>query len=187
LAPDRIRKFQKALKESLTAITGRIPNSEPRFRTVVLLDDFSASGHTYYMPEDDGSVSGKIRTFHDAIMDSNNPLLDLVDADELEVFIVLYVGTQDAKSHLDKYSRRVWEDLGASVGVEIVQPLSPSMRLTDQTIGAMRPLVKKYYDDDIFDPHMRKGKSVDGRYGFAGCGLPVVMHHNTPNNSIALL
>ena len=187
LAPDRIKKFQKKLKESLTVITGDVPNSEPRFRTVVLLDDFSASGHTYYMPEDDGSVSGKIKAFHDAIMDSKNPLFDLVDTDQLEVFIVLYVGTEDAKSHLDAYSRRIWTESGTSVDVEVVQPLSPLLRLTDETIGGMRPLVKKYYDDDIFDEHMRKGKSADGRYGFAGCGLPVVMHHNTPNNSIALL
>ena len=34
---------------------------------------------------------------------------------------------------------------------------------------------------------MEKGGTDDSKYGFAACGLPLVLHHNTPNNSIALL
>ncbi|HWG46501.1 MAG TPA: hypothetical protein VN688_27310, partial [Gemmataceae bacterium] len=45
----------------------------------------------------------------------------------------------------------------------------------------------KYYDHSIFDPHIEKGGAPDARYGYADCGLPVVLHHNTPNNAIALL
>jgi hypothetical protein len=45
----------------------------------------------------------------------------------------------------------------------------------------------KYYDPDIYDEHFAKGGAPDARYGYADCGLPLVLHHNTPNNSVALL
>jgi len=46
-------------------------------------------------------------------------------------------------------------------------------------IGA---LCEKYYTDDIGDNHTGCVK-----FGFDECGLPLVLHHNTPNNSIYLL
>jgi hypothetical protein len=48
-------------------------------------------------------------------------------------------------------------------------------------------LIEKYYDASVFDVHMKKGKTKDAKFGYADCGLPVVLHHNTPNNSIAIL
>lgn len=47
-------------------------------------------------------------------------------------------------------------------------------------------LVKEYYDNSIETPHINKG-GKDARWGFSECGLPLVLEHNTPNNSIALL
>jgi len=35
--------------------------------------------------------------------------------------------------------------------------------------------------------HMQKGKTPDAKYGYGDCGLPVILHHNTPNNSLAIL
>lgn len=43
-------------------------------------------------------------------------------------------------------------------------------------------LCEKYYRDDFGDHHTGSVK-----FGFDNCGLPLVLHHNTPNNSIYLL
>ena len=43
-------------------------------------------------------------------------------------------------------------------------------------------LLHKYYDSSIEDEH--KGKVL---HGYADCGLPLVLTHNTPNNSLFLL
>jgi hypothetical protein len=53
--------------------------------------------------------------------------------------------------------------------------------ITDATspIGA---LCEKYYDESLGDEHTGNIK-----FGFDGCGLPLVLHHNTPNNSLYLL
>lgn len=46
----------------------------------------------------------------------------------------------------------------------------------------MGALCEKYYSDDFGDDHTGSVK-----FGFDDCGLPLVLHHNTPNNSIYLL
>jgi len=43
-------------------------------------------------------------------------------------------------------------------------------------------LCEKYYNDDFGDHHTGCVK-----FGFDNCGLPLILHHNTPNNSIYLL
>jgi hypothetical protein len=47
-------------------------------------------------------------------------------------------------------------------------------------------LVDTYYDDSIETKHMKLG-GEDARLGFGKCALPLVLEHNTPNNSLALL
>ena len=55
--------------------------------------------------------------------------------------------------------------------VETVSPETPIGRMCD-----------KYYRDEFGDEHTGTTK-----FGFNGCGLPLVLHHNTPNNSLYLL
>lgn len=48
--------------------------------------------------------------------------------------------------------------------------------------GKITALCEKYYSTELEDEHT--GSVV---FGYDGCGLPIVLHHNTPNNSIYLL
>jgi hypothetical protein len=59
--------------------------------------------------------------------------------------------------------------------------LKNSERITskENPIGA---LCENYYTNDLEDQHTGCVK-----FGFDNCGLPLVLHHNTPNNSIFLL
>jgi hypothetical protein len=111
----------------------------------------------------------------------------LVDLKRLEVVILLYVATEQAREHLAKCSELLWGSRNIRWCVEVVQPLPSSLRLVEGDGNPLAPLIGKYYDHDVFDKHFEKGGTADSRYGFAACGLPVVLHHNTPNNSIALL
>ena len=45
----------------------------------------------------------------------------------------------------------------------------------------------KYYDPAAFDEHIEVGGTSTAQMGFAGCALPVVLSHNTPNNSVYML
>jgi hypothetical protein len=44
---------------------------------------------------------------------------------------------------------------------------------------------QKYFDPVLRDEHTAKGG--DPALGFGGFALPVVLHHNAPNNSVGLL
>ena len=54
------------------------------------------------------------------------------------------------------------------------------------TDAAITNLVDKYYDPAIETKSIKVG-GTDAKFGFANCGLPVILEHNTPNNSVALL
>lgn len=158
-----------------------------RFRTIVLLDDFSASGGSYYMPKPDGATGGKVAKFFNALMSDNEPLAKLVSKDDFDVFILLYVATEQALSHLEEYSQKLWGECKVQCVVQAIQHLPPTIRITREGVDGFRALIEKYYDHSIFDPHLEKGGTPDAKYGYADCGLPVVLHHNSPNNAVALL
>jgi hypothetical protein len=48
--------------------------------------------------------------------------------------------------------------------------------------GPVADLCERYYDPRIGDVH-----TSDVKYGYDSCGLPLVLHHNTPNNSLFFL
>ena len=48
-------------------------------------------------------------------------------------------------------------------------------------------LIHAYYDNRLHDEHTRTGGTEDVKYGYADGGLPLVLCHNCPNNSIYLL
>ncbi|MGD9853893.1 MAG: hypothetical protein AB7U20_02990, partial [Planctomycetaceae bacterium] len=158
-----------------------------RFRTIVLLDDFSASGSSYYMTKADGTVSGKIAKFFNNVMDEGDALAGLVSPGDFDVHILLYVATEQALAYLEENLGKLWGAKNIQCSVQGIQHLPPALKVTRTGDDAFRPLIEKYYDHSIFDHHIEKGGTPDAKYGYADCGLPVVLHHNAPNNAIALL
>ena len=65
--------------------------------------------------------------------------------------------------------------------------LPQSIKVGTETYPDFMKLVGKYYDPDIESPHTDVGGGSDIRLGFGQCGLPLILDHNTPNNSVALL
>jgi hypothetical protein len=155
---------------------------------VVLLDDFSASGSSYYMLKQDGTIGGKIAKFFRGLKDPAEPVSRLVDLARVEVVILLYMATDQARNHLRACSARLWGEAGVRWSVEVVQFLPGDLRLAPGAGNPVEDLIDGYYDHDgVWDSHLAKGGTADAKYGYATCGLPLVLHHNTPNNSIVLL
>jgi hypothetical protein len=67
-----------------------------------------------------------------------------------------------------------------------MQKLGPDTVIQRGDLPDVDALIDQTYSASINDKHMKKG-GTDGRYGFADCGLSVVIAHNTPNNSLAML
>jgi hypothetical protein len=186
LADERVEELLEKLAEGVAAIRGG-PIEEMKFSTVVLLDDFSASGRSYYMPNNDGHVGGKIAKFYRKVRDRESKISKLVDLKHLHLIILLYMATEQALKHLQEYSCLLWGGVNVLWTIEVVQSLPSSIRLTAENCGDLAQVIEQYYDHVIHDANMEKGGTKDSKYGFAACGLPLVLHHNSPNNSIALV
>ena len=154
----------------------------------MLLDDFSASGTSYYALPAEAPSGGKVVRFFEDLC-AGKPVAKLVDLDHLEVYILLYMATEQAIAHLEKASAATWGKKNIPCTVTVVQPLPSDLKLTPSDGADINRLIDdpRYYDHEIFDPHFAKGGTADARYGYAACGLPLVLHHNRPNNSIALI
>jgi hypothetical protein len=124
----------------------------------------------------EGGWDGKLWRAHRHIEES---LKDRVVAYDAHICVLLYVASQGAESYL----RDCMTNAGLRWDLEIVQRIDSTLRILDPDIEA---LCAKYFDDVILDEHLRRG-GAQAHMGFAGCALPVVLHHNTPNNSISLL
>ena len=178
------------LLDKLATHLGQLVGSEapanPRFRTVVLLDDFSASGTSYYRPKKDGTAGGKIATFHKAVSDPKATLSQIVEG-PIDVIVLLYVVTEAAKKYLNDQLSKLSDPGKITYRVEAVQEIGEDVRSLRGTLTPLGSLIENHYDHEVFDEHFEKGGTSDAKYGYADGGLPVVLHHNTPNNSVALL
>jgi hypothetical protein len=157
----------------------------PFFNLVWLLDDFSGSGNTYIR------YNSKKRTYGGKIQKVYNQLHEgrLIDPSHYEVFLVLYIATRQAIDHIEYWSERFTSEHGFKpLQLRVLCILERSLSLTQNQRPSISALLAKevYFDERANDKHMKVG-GADGRLGFANCALPVVLAHNTPNNSVYLL
>jgi hypothetical protein len=154
---------------------------EAKFTTLVLLDDFSASGISY-LREEEGEPKGKIAKIAKQLAEVSA----LLDPENLEVHILLYVATDKAIEYLEGRLAELTTSIPGRWTIERIQGLNEGQVMRRGNDPRLDELVDLAYVDKIKDKHMEKG-GTDGRYGFADCGLSVVLAHNTPNNSLAIL
>ena len=103
------------------------------------------------------------------------------------MIVTLYVASEQARA----YIAPAIADLGFAKGTvefEVVHQLDPTTRLDDDDDAEMLALAHqaRYYDPDVDDEHGKVGGTTK-QLGFADGRLPLVLSHNTPNNSMYLL
>ena len=168
----------------------RLNKENQSFQLIWLLDDFSGSGFSYIRRESD-SYKGKIPKIYEKLLKDDN-INKIIDKESYQVCIVLYLATEDARQHIETTSK----DYALSISetppiVKVVHTLDSSVKLSENNLED-KPFLTivddaRYYDHACFDKHMEMGNSADGKRGFSGCALPLVLSHNTPNNSVFLL
>lgn len=186
----RAEDMMSELREAITRMSeDEDAVSGARFDTVVLLDDFTASGFSY-LRKSDGQFGGKVgRFFRD--VDRESPISEFLSEEQLSVFVLIYIATEQALERIREYCGRIQTNLDRNFDweVEAIHTLGEDIIIPrDQDDGGqIHELIESHYDPDAHDRHTRKGGTEDMKYGFSDCGLPVVLNHNTPNNSLYLL
>jgi hypothetical protein len=187
ISPKRQEGMLEKLEEDLAKLLGRKPsNNAACFHTVFLLDDFSGSGISYLRKGEGVSpFEGKIAAFyydHCMKKDGNSSLIDPSDA---QVCLILYIATSQAKEYLEKNGRELFGPI--PFHVKVVNLLPNAARLNDDKDQKFLELLPKYYDSSIESKSYMKGRHQKPYLGFDECALPLVLSHNTPNNSVPLL
>jgi hypothetical protein len=191
ISDDRVDQLLKKLHTDLAGMRGEqvVPEHLRTFRTIVVIDDFSASGMSYLRRETDGNFKGKIGKLFQSFAKASSPASRLIDRQHLEIIVALYMATEQARAAIEGTTPALCEAFGqpATWHVVAVYPLGEDVSLRAGDGDPMHALINTYYDDVIHDEHLQVGGTADSKYGFAACGLPLVLSHNSPNNSVALL
>ena len=176
----------KKLRQDTQILTGNTKkDSEASFEIVFLLNDFSASSDTL-LRQEDGIVKGKIARAMDNIERLQQQKPPLVAKDGAKVFVVLYVATETAIQNLSQRLLKLRSAWWPHSEVKPVYLLKNDIGVNPESDYKFHEILEKYYDPDIMDSHLKRGSS-NVIYGYAGCALPLVLAHNTPNNSVYLL
>lgn len=151
--------------------------------TIVLLDDFTASG-TSCLTADGAQVKGKLAKFI-ARLQQSEEWTKVVSFPKTRLLVVFYVATEQALANIERGADVLRTAHGIDVKVLCVQRIGSDIALRATHIEPIIELIRKYYDPFAKDRHPEWDGDVP--FGYKDGGLPLVIHHNTPNNSIFLL
>jgi len=174
--------LQKELVKSLGKLE---PVGTPRqawFEAICLVDDFSGSGSSLLRFDTEVSKwKGKVKKFYDANVDR----IDGALAPDCVLHIHHHLASDQARRQITEDLRRFAIQHPKFIySLSFSHVLSPDIVIDDQCDDEdLTALIRRLYDKDIADDHT----GPDIWYGYKQCGLPLVLEHNTPNNSIALL
>lgn len=186
LSDERARKMQEDfLHVELKQLHGDpFDESLGKFRSVFLLDDFSASG-TSYLVEKNGKLKGKINGLYKSII-SNEVLKKIFDKDKLDIHVILYMCTSQAYEQISSAFEKLKEEYGNQPTLHYMHLIPDSFKLTDQTDKKIYDLCMKpiYYDGATIED-IHTGSNI--QLGYRSCALPLVLAHNCPNNSLSML
>lgn len=184
-AKDMLEDLDK--EPEIVKLRERYPDTlSERFSSFFLIDDFTGSGISYIRKEN-GKWHGKICKFF-------NHLHSLKCNDAVpEVHLILYVATERALKHIEKMVKEYIKECehNVTISVKAIQIIKP---LNWQENTELEKLLAKNYEqccklqkESYVDSHFKKGGGKHPYYGFSECSLPLILYHNTPNNSLPVL
>jgi hypothetical protein len=166
---------ERNAQDLVRALAEAQDDRDSRFRHVLLVDDFSGSGFTMLRPEGTG-WGGKLAKFQAHL--ERLEAWGVVSSD-VAVSIVLYVASQQAVSALQQgLAATTW-----GWTLDVVQTIPDDAKVRGE---AFEDLCLKYHDP-VFDDEIKKQAGDTSALGFSDGRLPLVLPHNTPNNSVSLL
>ena len=185
----RAAQLKKKLEEDLRepAFLGRDPTTdEATFQSVFLLDDFTGSGKTYVRTDGTREV-GKIAAFLNDVQQDGSALSGLVNCRTAHIYLVFYVATRQAIDHITSHINSLWP-YQDRVRLLVAHELPDSLPITQDRDPEIYAICSKdqYFDPTVDDEHAGVG-GASFRLGFSECALPLVLAHNSPNNSVAIL
>lgn len=193
---DKIKDMRKKLARE-------VPEENARFTSLYLIDDFAASGISFIRyDKEEKRFKGKLTEIlgqfekhanEDKVTKMSIKNLMIGDG-QINVYVCFCLATEYAVEYMKNLIQQylVGHELISRFKVEflVVQRLNDSMKIS---VGKHPKLVeiisnkKNFLFDDVVTDSYKKGKCDNPYLGFNECALPLVLSHNTPNNSLPIL
>lgn len=174
------------------------------FRRIFLIDDFTASGKSFIRyDESNGKYHGKLKKIIDELCTRGyvekgqkiEHLSYLLNPEQkIQIDILFCIATERAKTsikdNLDDYLKSVgWQDK-VEFNIHIVQLLEDKLSNDIKSDNDLVKIIKKdkhFVEECVISKSYKVGKNDSPWLGFDECALPVVLAHNTPNNSLPII
>ena len=144
---------------------------------VFLLDDFSGSGISYLRHENGSSEqSGKFCRVVEYLEKGG------IDTSKVEFILLIYLAGDAAEKYLIGELNKYFKYDVSRFSVSVMQPI-PTADINDD----VERILREQYEAStkgFEDLHFKKGSTARPYLGFNGGQYPLVIYHNTPNNSI---
>jgi hypothetical protein len=189
LAESKLAEMREELAAALAALNGtKTDDGDATFRFVFLIDDFAGTGTTMIRRKKDGSWTGRLKKISDELKQACKA--GVFDPRHVGVCVCLYMVTQEALDHFELELRAFENDGGAAwqrCEILYVQHLRESVAIRRGQDPQLDDFLDRYYSEVLEDKKSYQVGKKGIKYGYGACGLPLVVHHNTPNNSLYVL
>jgi hypothetical protein len=173
-------------EDLLKSLRDELKDGTARFSYLYLLDDFIASGKSL-IRKDEGKWKGKlIRSWESA-----QKIIETHFEQDYIVCVHHYISSYKVSEEIAVRYKDALGELGDGnlfprVEFTFGTVLPRNLPIDRERCGKFMQLVDKYYDPAVETKSIRVG-CTDARLGFGQGALPLILEHNAPNNSVALL
>lgn len=181
IGKEKVEDMKAELKKS---------NVTDSYNTVFLIDDFTASGTSYFRQESSERKGKIFNVINSALHNQDAELYGLIDHTEIvDINIIFYIATDESVNKLRNEINTWKEEFNSNFNftIEVVQKIEGGSKISVEEDKEFVELSKKYIDKSIIDVHFKKAKYENYFLGYNECALPLILVHNTPNNSMPLL
>jgi Fe2+ transport system protein FeoA len=184
-------KWESLLKDLRKA---QPDDPDAAFELIVLVDDFTGTGSSFLRYDEVGSRwTGKLCKFLASFHDAMNTVP--VVREGWNLCIHHYLGTERAardivareKDAIARASSEVCLDKASHYTFGAIVSQETCISASNAPDAPLVALTQSYYNPKIETEHTKVGGVKHLGLGYGACGLPLILHHNTPNNSLALL
>ncbi len=183
-------------KDLLKKLRKDLDQEDARFAAVYLIDDFMGTGTSFLrFNQDTQEWTGKLARFRDSAQRAIRDLgADRPFEEDWELcahhYLASHKAAGDARARTQEAAHLLRAALSFSsihLSFGLILPESLPIDATASRNADMIALTHKYYDPILRTEHTDVGGVTHLGLGYGGCALPLVLEHNTPNNSVALL
>ena len=174
---------------------------EAKFEVVYLIDDFTGSGTSLLRkPNASKDWKGKLAKFIKDVNDRSDDPRDSLSIRERcltkDVLIVAhhYLATDKARSgnaaHVCNFREELFarDEVVPQIELSYGHVFESGFALDGPDHSAFLALVDRHYNPSIEEKKHNKESGVSAiNRGYAACAIPLILEHNTPNNSFAMI